>query len=66
MHNGIIRDLRRVVRFYEVGGGRTVARNEAQRDNPLLPYAGMTSPFVKPFVLTERERRALIEFLEAI
>ncbi|WP_313618106.1 cytochrome-c peroxidase [Agrobacterium sp.] len=66
MHNGIIRDLRRVVRFYEVAGGRTVARNEAQRSNPLLPYAGMTSPFVKPFVLSERERQALIAFLESI
>lgn len=66
MHNGIIRDLRRVVRFYEVGGGRTRPRDEAERDNPLMRYAGMTSPFLEPFTLTERERRALTEFLEAL
>lgn len=66
MHNGIIRDLRRVVRFYEVGGGRTRPRNDNERDNPLMPYAGMTSSFLEPFSLTARERRALVEFLEAL
>jgi cytochrome c peroxidase len=66
MHNGIIRDLRRVVRFYEVGGGRTRPRNEQERSNPLMRYAGMTSPFLEPFTLTERERRALVEFLNAL
>jgi len=66
MHNGIIRDLRRVVRFYEVGGGRTLARNEAERDNPLMRFAGMTSPFLEPFSLTARERDALVAFLEAL
>jgi cytochrome c peroxidase len=66
MHNGIIRDLRRVVRFYEVGGGRTRPRNERERANPFMPYAGMTSPFLKPFTLTVKEREALIAFLEAI
>jgi cytochrome c peroxidase len=66
MHNGIIRDLRRVVRFYEVGGGRTRPRNERERANPFMPYAGMTSPFLKPFSLTVNEREALIAFLEAI
>ncbi|MBD9389948.1 cytochrome-c peroxidase [Agrobacterium sp. AGB01] len=66
MHNGIIRDLRRVVRFYEVGGGRTRPRNEREGANPFMPYAGMTSPFLRPFSLTVREREALIAFLEAI
>lgn len=66
MHNGIIRDLRRTVIFYQVGGGRTRPRNESEEANPLMPYAGMTSPFLEPFPLTQRERRALVAFLEAL
>lgn len=66
MHNGIIRTLRQVVRLYEVGGGNTRPRNEKEAANPLMPYAGLTSPFLTPFAITAQEREALVSFLEAI
>lgn len=66
MHNGLIRELRLVVRFYETGGGRTRPRNEAEAANPLMPFAGKTSPLVEPFRVTARERQALVSFLESL
>ncbi len=66
MHNGLIRNLRLVLRFYEVGGGRTLPRNEKEAENPLMPFAGQTSSLAEKFQLTDRERQALLSFLEAI
>lgn len=66
MHNGLIRELRLVVRFYESGGGRTRPRNDREAANPLMPYAGKTSDLVQSFDLNGRERQALVSFLEAL
>lgn len=66
MHNGLIRELRLVVRFYEVGGGRTLPRNDKEAENPLMPHAGKTSPLIERFTLTPRERQALVSFLETL
>ena len=66
MHNGLIRSLPLVLRFYEVGGGRTLPRNAQEAADPLMPFAGRTSPLLQPFRLTERERQALLAFLNSL
>lgn len=66
MHNGLIRELPLVVRFYEVGAGKTQPRTEAEAADPLMVHAGKTSELITPFTLTARERQALVSFLEAL
>ncbi|WP_164729957.1 cytochrome-c peroxidase [Rhodomicrobium lacus] len=65
MHNGLIPDLRRVVIFYEIGGGKTRPITGQPADD-LMRAAAKTSPLVKKFDLTPAERQALIEFLKAL
>ncbi|WKW51337.1 cytochrome-c peroxidase [Rhodomicrobium lacus] len=65
MHNGLIPDLRRVVIFYEIGGGKTRPINGQPADD-LMRAAAKTSPLVKKFDFTPAERQALIEFLKAL
>ncbi|KAI93686.1 cytochrome C peroxidase [Rhodomicrobium udaipurense JA643] len=66
MHNGLIPDLRRVVIFYEIGGGKTRPLNDEQATDDLMRAAAKTSPLVKKFNFTPAERQALIEFLKAL
>lgn len=66
MHNGIIQTLPLVIRFYEVGGGKTRPKNAVEAENPLMPFASRTSSLLSPFKLTDSERQALIAFLQAL
>lgn len=63
MHNGLIPDLRRVIIFYNNGGGNEFPRNEAQRKDPKFPKR---SVHMQALNLTEVERKALEAFLEAL
>lgn len=66
MHNGVMPRLRNVIAFYEQGGGHIRPRNEAEGKLPLFPLAAATSDLLKPLDLSDRERQALLAFLEAL
>jgi len=66
MHNGIVPTLRHVIMLYQTGGGHTLPRNAAEAANPLMPFAGRTSPILKPLGLSPAEREALVAFLESL
>jgi cytochrome c peroxidase len=66
MHNGIVPTLRHAVLLYQTGGGHTLPRNAAEAANPLMPFAGQTSPILKPLGLSTTERAALVAFLESL
>ncbi|MBN9024860.1 cytochrome-c peroxidase [Kaistia sp. MMO-174] len=66
MHNGIVPTLRHVIMLYQTGGGHTLPRNAAEARNPLMPFAGRTSPILKPLGLSPAEREALVAFLESL
>ncbi len=59
MHNGGFRRLEDVVRFYELGGARRTMPNPR-------PGAPAVSDLIQPLYLSEEERKALVEFLEAL
>lgn len=62
MHNGLMSNLRGVLRFYNSGGAQPRRRAD-QVDDPLFPA---TSPLLRPLDLGEEELEALEAFLHAI
>lgn len=66
MHNGAFADLDMVIRFYERGGGSPWVRNQAEEADPVARNMASVSPLLRPFVLTEDERKALIAFLKKL
>ncbi|MFP4327922.1 MAG: cytochrome-c peroxidase [Paracoccaceae bacterium] len=66
MHNGLFPHLRGLVNLYAAGGGDMRARSPEEADMPLYRHAIAKSPQLKPLELSERERRALVAFLEAL
>lgn len=61
LHHGLIPDLREVINMYNQGMPQIIPRKK--NDNPLLPEK---SHLLKPLGLTEKEKGALLNFLEAL
>ena len=62
MHNGLFNNLSGIVRMYNAGGPRPVARGEKIGD-PLFP---VTSPLLHKLMLTNEEIDAIVAFLETL
>lgn len=62
MHNGLMRELRGVVTFYNAGGANPRPR-EDQKDDPNFPK---TDLLLAPLQLSTQEREALVAFLETL
>ncbi len=61
LHHGLINDLREVISMYNQGMPQAIPRKESE--NPLYPEK---SHLLKPLGLTEKEKGALLDFLEAL